>query len=67
MHRKFNMNYAKKLHLITFVVYSIMASIGSKFLNIPWIHLLNALILSAILYHLLEWKYDWVEEGDNNE
>lgn len=60
------MNYAKKLHLITLVIYSIMASIGSKIFDIHWIHVLNALILSAILYHLLQWKYDWVEEEENN-
>ena len=58
------MNYAKKLHLIIFVVYSIMASVGSKILDIHWIHLLNVLILFSILYHLLEWKYDWIEESE---
>ncbi len=62
------MTHAKKLHLTTFIIYSIIASIGSKLLNVHFIHILNALILSAILYHLLEWKYDWVEqEEENNE
>ena len=62
------MNYAKKSQFIYFIIYSMLASIGSKFLDVHWIHLLNALILSAILYHILEWKYDWVDkEGENNE
>ncbi len=60
------MTHAKKLQLMTFVIYSIIASIGSKILDIHWIHILNALILSAILYHILEWKYNWVEEGEEN-
>ena len=61
------MTHAKKLQLMTFVIYSIMASIGSKILDIHWIHLLNALVLSNILFHILEWKYDWTDEGDNDE
>ena len=62
------MLYAKKLQLTTIIVYAIIASIASKFLDIHWIHLLNSLILSAILYHLLEWKYSCIsEEEENNE
>lgn len=58
------MTHAKKLQFIYILIYSIIASIGSKILNIHWIHLLNTLILSAILYHILEWKYSWVEKDD---
>ncbi len=61
------MNYAKKLHFTTFIIYSIIASIGSKFLNVHWIHILNALILSNILFHILEWKYDWTEQEEESE
>ncbi len=61
------MTFARKLHLIGIIFYSIIAGIASKFLNIHWIHLLNGLMLSAILYHILEWKYDWIEDGENNE
>ncbi len=61
------MNHAKKLQFMYFIIYSIVASIGSKLLDIHFIHMLNALILSAILYHILDWKYDWVTKEELEE
>lgn len=56
---------AKQLYIATLIIYPIMALVGSKFLHIHWIHLLNTLLLCAIFHHLLEWKYDHQE--DNKE
>ncbi len=62
------MPHAKQIQFMTYIIYAIIASVGSKLLNIHFIHILNALILSNILFHILEWKYDWIEEGgENNE
>ena len=57
--------HAKTYQFITYIIYSIIAGIVSKYLNVHWIHVLNALILSAILYQILEWRYDWVEEDND--
>ena len=60
------MNFAKKFQLIHYIIYSIIASIASKLINVHFIHVLNALILSAILYQILDWRYSY-EEGEDNE
>jgi len=59
----------KSLSVLTIVVYTILAHIGGAYLKVNWIHVFNSLILVSILYHLLEWKYDCVdqEEEENNE
>jgi len=59
------MTLGKKTYLMGIVIYTIIASILSPILKIEWIYIFNTLILSAILYHILEWKYDWVEEEEN--
>ena len=56
------MNKATQIHLFTVIIYGIISTFGSKLLNIHWIHILNGLMLSAILYHLLDWKYNYEEE-----
>ncbi len=54
----------KKLSILTFVGYTVIAHIFGTIIEIHWIHILSLLILINILYHLLEWKYDWVEESE---
>ena len=62
------MNIGKPLSVLTIVVYTVLAYIGGAYLKVDWIHVFNSLILISILYHLLEWKYSWVgEEEENNE
>ena len=61
------MTLGRKIYLMGIVMYTIIASILSPILKIEWIHIFNALILSAILFHILEWKYDWVEEEGKND
>lgn len=56
------MPYFRQLHLTTIITYAILAIIASRFINIHFIHLLNAGLLSAILYQILEWKYGIEEE-----
>lgn len=60
------MNFGKGLSIITIVVYTILAHIGGVFIDVNWIHVFNSLILVSILYHILEWKYAWVSEEENN-
>ena len=54
----------KKLTIIGVVLYTIIAHIFGKFLDIHWIHIFNSFILVSILHNILEWKYDWVEESE---
>jgi len=44
-----------------------VAIFSSKFLDIHWIHVLTVLLLSSILYQILEWKFDWIIEDITNE
>ncbi len=62
------MIFGKSLSVLTVVAYTILAHIGATITKINWIHVFNSLILVSILYHLLEWKYSWVdqEEEENN-
>ena len=46
-----------------------MVSFISKFANIHFIHVLTLLIVTCILYNLLDWKYGEdinIEEEDND-
>jgi len=56
------MTFAKKLHLTAIILYTIVAVVISKFTQIHFIHIFNGLMLSSILYNLLDWKY---EEEEN--
>ena len=51
------MTFAKKLHLTAIILYTIVAVVISKFTQIHFIHIFNGLMLSSILYNLLDWKY----------
>jgi len=57
----------KKLTIFGVVLYTIVASIIAKFIDIHPIHVLNTLLLASILHNILEWKYDWVNEEENND
>ena len=62
------MIFPKKLNVLYIVCYTILAHVFSTILKTHWLNTFNTLILVAILYHILEWKYEWVDrEGDNNE
>ena len=54
----------KKLTIIGVVLYIIIAHIFAKFGDIHWIHFFNSFMLVSILHNILEWKYDWVEESE---
>lgn len=57
----------KKLSVIAVVLYMLLAHIGGHFLQVHWIHIFNSLILVCILNNILEWKYDWVEETEEEK
>ena len=63
------MNFGKKLSILTVIVYVIFAHIGGTILNVHWLHVFSAITLLNILYHLLEWKYEWIgqEEEENHD
>ncbi len=54
----------KKITIIGIVLYTIIAHIFAKFVDIHWIHVFNSFMLVTILHNILEWKYDWVEESE---
>jgi hypothetical protein len=51
------MTQPKFMYLFAVILYTIIANISSEFFNIHWIHILNGLMLSSILYNLLDFKY----------
>ena len=59
----------KKLTVTAVVLYMLVAHVGGHFLKIHWIHIFNSFMLVAILHNILEWKYDWIneEEEDNDQ
>ena len=57
----------KKLTIIGIVLYTVIAHICAKFIDVHWIHVLNTFLLASILHNILEWKYDWVSEEENND
>ncbi len=59
----------KKLSVTAVVLYMLIAHIGGHYLKVHWIHIFNSFILVCILHNLLEWKYDWVgqEEEENHD
>lgn len=57
----------KKLTIIGVVLYTIIAYIFGKFMDIHWIHIFNSFMLVSILHNILEWKYDWVNKEENND
>ena len=57
----------KKLTIIGVVLYTIIAYIFAKFADIHWIHVFNSFMLVSILHNILEWKYDWIEQEENEE
>lgn len=57
----------KSLSILSIIVYTILAHIGATILKIHWFHVFNGLMLVSILYHILEWKYSWVDEEENIE
>ena len=54
----------KKLSVTAVVLYMLMANIGGYFLEIHWIHIFNSFMLVCILHNLLDWKFDWVEQSE---
>ena len=54
------MSQAKFMYLFGTILYTVIAFCSSKFFEIHWIHILNTLMLSSILFNLLDWKY-WEE------
>ena len=59
----------KKLTITAVILYMIVAHISGAYLKIHWIHVFNSFMLACILYNILEWKFDWAEENEeeNNE
>ena len=60
------MTQAKSIYVFAIILYTILAYFSSKFFNIHWVHIFNTLMLSSILFNILDWRYGY-EEGDNNE
>ncbi len=57
----------KKFTITAVVLYMLVAHVGGYFLKIHWIHIFNSFMLACILHNLLEWKFDWVVEGEQLE
>ncbi len=59
----------KKLNVMAVVLYMLVAHICGNFLEVHWIHVFNSFMLVCILHNLLDWKFDWVEESEeeNND
>lgn len=55
----------KKIHLLAIIIYTIVSYFIQNLVQIHWIHIFNSLMLSSILYNLLDFKFN-CEEGDNN-
>jgi len=56
----------KKLSIGAVVLYMLVAHIGEYFLKVHWIHIFNSFILVCILHNLLDWKFDWVDQGEED-
>jgi len=60
------MPLSKQLFISAIILYSVVAFLTSKIVEIHYIHIFNTLMLSCILFNLLDWKYG-VEEDSNEE
>lgn len=60
------MKLGKKLTILGVVLYTIVAHICGKIIDVHWIHVFNSFMLFCILHNILQWKYDWVSEEENN-
>lgn len=56
------MTLAKQIYVSAIILYTVLAFIGSKFTQLSIIDLFMSLMLSCILFQLLDWKYG-EEEG----
>ena len=63
------MTKTKFIYVFAVILYTVIAYISAKFFNIHWIHVFNGLMLSSILYNLLDFKFkcEDVSEEDINE
>lgn len=59
------MTKSKWIYFGTIIVDSIFAAFISDIFKIHWSNALSLCLIGSVLYHILEWKYDWsYEEGE---
>ncbi len=57
----------KKLTIIGVVLFTVIAHICGKIIDVHWIHVFNSFMLVSILHNILEWKCDLIEEEKEEE